>query len=144
VAQDPDRFDDPVARLGDRPRFAREHRPRRGFGIAGVVLAEMATALAHRPGDLDDPDSLKREEASEAGAIRAGALNTGHLDRAAPDRPADQRPVAPTRGRHRGRRERAAERVDQRRGVGVQVGIDSEDDLTVDAWHRGHLRSCSP
>jgi len=94
---DADRFDDAVARLGDRARFAAEHDAcgRQGVAVIGLVALTLPATAWSR--DLEHFDALQGEALRKPGSVGAGAFDAGTANGPAQARPLDQGVDAATR-----------------------------------------------
>lgn len=107
-------------------------------GIDRVALGAVATPGPPRPVDLDHLLAPVLEEAGEARSVAARALDGPGPAQPVGIRPIDQRLVTDAFGAHRalGQR-RAGPGGNRRRGVGVFVGVDADDDVDLLCQH-GH------
>ena len=69
VAQQPDRFDDPIAVLGDRGRLPGEQQPGGELGVDRVALAAATARVLVRLVDLEHLDVVFAQVAHEAGGV---------------------------------------------------------------------------
>ena len=135
--QGPDRFDVPVPGLGCSAGPTGLGGPGRLDGIGGVGLAPGPPGLAVLTVDLHDVNAVPAEIPGEAGAVGAGALHPDQGDGSEGAHPNEQLPVA---GRRRGKRlhaKKPTKRIEGRRHVDIQVGVDSTRDRTR-SFYDGH------
>jgi hypothetical protein len=102
-------------------------------------------AASGPPGPIQFYDLLGMclQEPGQAGAIATGALDRPHSSTILSVSEPQQLPVA-GRGCRHGRLvdHRAADRLDDRRGVGVLVGVDPDDELDNLCQHSHALTPC--
>jgi hypothetical protein len=112
--------------------------PGRSDGVERVGLGAVAASGPVRPVQLDDPLAPFAQVAGQAGAVAAGALDGPHPQAAVPVGQLDQGGVAVRVGVHGQVLNGGAGRCGQhRRGVGVLVGVDADDDID-DVCEHGH------
>jgi hypothetical protein len=76
----PDRLDDPVGLLRDRPGLAGQEQSGRHLGIDRIALAPPTAGVRVRLIDLDDPHAMLAQIADQGGGIRTGRLDRDHVD----------------------------------------------------------------
>jgi hypothetical protein len=97
------------------------------------------------PVDLNDPLAASQQCRGQPGTEAAGAFDRPQPRVVAPPE-GDQLAVASRIGRNRQMLEHSARRADRRRGVGVVMGVDADDDVKIwmesqhgfAPWLRGH------
>jgi hypothetical protein len=78
--QQPDRLDDPVGLLRDRPGLAGQEQSGRHLSIDRIALAPPTAGVRVRLIDLDDPHAMLAQIADQGGGIRTGRLDRDHVD----------------------------------------------------------------
>ena len=135
--QRPDGLDVAVSGLGCAGAAAAQHSPGRLDGVGGVRLALGPAHLAVGPVDLDHLDAGASEEPPEPGSIGAGALHAHLGDRPESSHPLEQCRVALGRGHERLHSEHAADGVQGRGHMDIEVGVDPTDNGAA-SFYDGH------
>jgi hypothetical protein len=123
-----------VRGLGENGTAAGEDRAGGELRVDGIGLTAAAKVAALGPFDLEDVHALRSEEAGEAGAVGAGALNAGDENLAERGGPEEELAVARRRGRKGFGAEEDTQWIDKSSGVGVEVGIDTNNDGRARPW----------
>jgi len=129
--------------LAAAPRLAEadpgERLPGRSHGVDVVALHPATTCGPLRTVDFNDPLAPGQQRRGQASAVAAGALD-GPQRRVLP-LPEGHQLVVPDRisGNRQVFQNRAG-RADRRRGVGVFVGVDTDDDtkISMESQHAIH------
>ena len=143
--EQPQRLDAAVGGLRGGQLGAGENLAGGVLGVEQVALAgQSPLALAWWPVDLANLVSLPAQEAGQADAVGAGALHAeGDQPPGRPhavDSDAEQLSEPIGGGRHDQLGQRAAEAVEQHRGVFVLVRVHADDDIVAAQRHPGHGR----
>jgi hypothetical protein len=133
----PDGLHVAVAGLGQSSGPAAEGRSGRLDGVGGIGLAGGSSGLTVGPVDLDDLDAGGIQVPGQPGAIGARALHAdpGHLTEGT--HPGQQLSIAGSAGRKRLDAQQAADIVQGRGDMDVQVGVDSARDGAA-GFYDGH------
>ena len=141
--QRPDGLDVAVPGLRGPGAAAAQHSPGRLDSIGGIGFAFGPAHLAVGPVDLDHLDAGASEEPSEPGSIGAGALHAHLGDRPESAHPLEHGRVALGRGHERLHSEHAADGVQGRGHMDIEVGVDTTDNGAA-SFYDGHCHPCSP
>jgi hypothetical protein len=90
--------------------------------------------------DLNDPLAASVQRRGQSGTEAAGAFDSPQRRIVAPPE-ADQLTVASRIGRNRQVLQDSARRADRRRGVGVLMGVDADDDVKISMYSQPAVRS---
>ena len=107
-----------------------ERLPGRSHSVDIVALHPATTCRPLRAVDLNDPLAASVQCRGQSGTEAAGAFD-GPQPRAVAPPEADQLAVASRIGRNRQMLQDSARRADRRRGVGVLMGVDADDDVKI-------------
>ena len=122
---------------------ARQRGPGRPHGIEGVRLAAAARAATPGPVDLHHLLAGAQQVAAQPGAVGATSLERPGARTHAQGRDAGQRP--PVAGRpgidHKLVQDLTGAGAHHRQGVGVAVGVDTDDDVHLVCQHPLHLHA---
>jgi len=103
--------------------------PSRSHGVDVVAFHPATTCRLLRTVDLNDPLAARKQCRGQSGTEAAGAFD-GPPRRVVAPPEGDQLPVASRIGGNRQMFEDSARRAD-RRGVGVLMGVDADDDVKI-------------
>ena len=117
-----------------------ERLPSRSHSVDIVALHPATTCRSLRAVDLDDPLTPSEELSGQSGTEAAGAFD-GPQPRVVAPPEADQLAVASRIGRNRQVLKDSARRTDRRRGVGVLMSVDADDDVKI--WMESQHAVCS-
>ena len=115
--------------------------PGRRLGRGSGPTCPDAGGCCGRAGRPRWPGAVGADETGQASAVGAGAFNADALHRPEAFGPGHQGNIAAGRGHKRFGVEQPSRLVDDRRHMGLQVGVDADGDRALRCWHAFHDRS---